>query len=112
MATSQLRLRRGRCDILLGWNMASRPTKTRDAPIGAPRSGDALAKALTALAEDDLTSQVISPLVNVLHPGRIEYTHSPVEAGRDIVSYGHDALGRQHILCVQVKARPISHGAK
>ena len=97
---------------MLRWNMASKRSNPRDLSITAPKSGDALAKALTALPEDDLTSQVIVPLVNALHPGRIEYTHSPVEAGRDIVSYGRDALGRQHILCVQVKARPISHGAK
>jgi hypothetical protein len=66
---------------------------------------------LTALGEEQLTAQVMCPLIETLHPGRIEYTHSTIEAGRDIVSYGRDALDRQHILCVQVKARPISHGA-
>jgi hypothetical protein len=64
-----------------------------------------------ALNEDDLSDQFVRPLVEVLHPGRVEYTHSSDEAGRDFVSFGRDSLGREHILCVQVKARPISHGA-
>lgn len=68
-------------------------------------------EALCALKEDALTRQFIMPLVECLHPGRLEFTHSPTEAGRDIVSFGKDCLGRDHILCVQVKATPMSFGA-
>ena len=68
-------------------------------------------KGLEGLEEEELTQEVIQPLIEVLHPGRIEYTHSPTEAGRDLVSYGRDCLNRPHILCVQVKAVKLSFGA-
>ena len=77
-----------------------------------PEEADPILSALTSMDEEKLTSAVVIPLVEVLHPGRIEYTHSTNEAGRDIVSFGRDSLGRPHILCVQIKARPISYGAR
>ena len=89
-----------------------KPAKRRGRNSADGCSGDSLLTALMALEEPELTSQVIRPLIEALHPGRIEYTHSPVEAGRDLVSLGRDALGRTHTLCVQVKARPISYGAR
>jgi len=51
------------------------------------------------------------PLIEKIHPGKIEYTHSANEAGRDLVSFGSDSLNRSHILCIQVKAKQISYGA-
>lgn len=71
-----------------------------------------LQKALMQLEEKDLTHDVIIPLIRKLHPGRIEYTHSANEAGRDIVSFGKDSLKRQHILCIQIKANKVSYGAQ
>jgi len=91
-------------------NMAPmRASRSRQARSGGVT--DPLVQALMAMGEGDLCAQVVRPLVETLHPGRIEYTHSPNESGRDFVSFGGDCLGRPHILCVQVKARPISHGA-
>lgn len=71
-----------------------------------------LLKALIQMEEQDLTSNVIIPLLEKVHPGRVEYTHSPIEAGRDIVSFGKDSLKRQHILCVQIKANKVTYGAQ
>src|SRR5437868_11682198 len=70
-----------------------------------------LSQALSELDEVQFTTDVLMPLIEVLHPGRIEYTHSPIEAGRDLVSFGRDLIDRSHILCVQVKAIPLSYGA-
>ncbi len=64
------------------------------------------------LEETALTHDVINPLIEYLHPGRIEYTHSSIEAGRDIVSFGVDSIKRQHILCVQIKADKVTYGAQ
>jgi hypothetical protein len=71
-----------------------------------------LQKGLLQLEEEDLTNDVLIPLIKKLSPGRIEYTHSANEAGRDLVSFGKDNLNREHILCVQVKADKVSYGAK
>lgn len=68
-------------------------------------------KGLLKLEEEELTNEVIQPLLEKIHPGRVEYTHSPIEAGRDLVSFGKDYLSRPHILCVQVKAIKLSFGA-
>lgn len=87
------------------------PQKRRRVTPEQPAFSDPVLEALMTLEETELTARVIRPLIEHLHPGRLEYTHSPEEAGRDLVSFGRDALGRRHILCVQVKARPISHGA-
>ena len=70
-----------------------------------------LLKSLANLDEEQLTKEIVIPLIHKLHPGKIEYTHSPIEGGRDIVSFGYDQLKRQDILCVQVKAKQISFGA-
>lgn len=78
----------------------------------ALEESDPILRALIALGEEELTGRVVIPFIEAVHPGRIEYTHSPDEAGRDIISFGRDLLGRLHILCVQVKARPISRGAR
>jgi len=72
---------------------------------------ESLLNALTQLDEPTLTEEVLVPLISRVHPGRVEYTHSSVEAGRDLVSFGTDSIGREHILCVQVKARKVSYGA-
>lgn len=72
---------------------------------------DSLKDTISALKEKELTLEILIPLVEKLHPGRTEYTHSTMEAGRDIVSFGKDYLGRQHILCIQAKAIRISYGA-
>lgn len=62
--------------------------------------------------EEDFTKRVVMPFISRVHPGTIEYTHSSRERGRDLVSFGKDsALERRHVLCVQVKAQPISSGA-
>lgn len=71
-----------------------------------------LLKALTQMEEYALINEVIIPLLKELHPGRVEYTHSAIEAGRDLVSFGKDILNRQHILCVQVKANKVTYGAQ
>jgi len=70
-----------------------------------------LLQAISELDEKQLTLDIVIPLIEKTHPGRIEYTHSPNEAGRDIVSFGTDLLNRPHILCVQVKAKQISYAA-
>jgi len=74
---------------------------------------DPLLAALGSLEEEHLSAQIIRPVLEKLHPGRLEYTHSGDEAGRDLISFGRDPLlpSRGHIFCVQVKARRISHGA-
>ncbi|MCG8405482.1 MAG: NACHT domain-containing protein [Phycisphaerales bacterium] len=69
-----------------------------------------LANALAELDERTLIDEVIFPLIEELHPGRIEFTHSAVEAGRDLVSFGSDALRRRHYLCVQVKTTHLPSG--
>lgn len=71
-----------------------------------------LLKALTQMEEYALVNEVVCPLIKKLHPGKIEYTHSANEAGRDIISFGKDTLKRQNILCVQVKANKITYGAQ
>jgi hypothetical protein len=71
-----------------------------------------LKTSLSKRKEKELTNSVVVPLLEVLHPGRVEYTHSAIESGRDLVSFGKDMLGRPHILCVQVKASRISYAAK
>jgi ATPase family associated with various cellular activities (AAA) len=76
------------------------------------QEADPLLRAIKTLGEEELTAKVVVPFVEALHPGLIEYTHSSDEAGRDVISFGRDSLVRPHILCVQVKARPISHGAR
>lgn len=73
---------------------------------------DTLKNAIANLKEVELTNDIVIPLVEKLHPGRIEYTHSTIEAGRDIISYGKDTIDRQHIICIQVKAIKISYGAR
>jgi hypothetical protein len=75
-------------------------------------SSSLLLHELITYSEEKFTEEVLFPLIKELHPGNIEYTHSSIEAGRDIVSFGRDILGRQHVLCIQVKARPLSYGAK
>ena len=70
---------------------------------------DVLKSALAELSEEDLTALVIRPLVEKLRKGRVEYTHSSIEAGRDVVSFSVDDLGRLDVLCIQVKAARISY---
>lgn len=67
---------------------------------------------MAELKERELTQQLLMPLIAKVHPGRVEYTHSGLEAGRDVVSFGTDSLGRGHILCVQAKAVAIPTGAE
>ena len=55
------------------------------------------------LTEEELTNEIIIPLIEKIHPGKIEYTHSANEAGRDLVSFGSDLLNRPHILCAQIR---------
>ena len=71
-----------------------------------------LQKELMQLEEIVLTREVINPLIEKLHPGRIEYTHSSIESGRDIVSFGTDSINRSHVLCVQIKADKVTYGAQ
>ncbi len=71
-----------------------------------------LLEGLRRLSEEELTTEVILPLIAKLHPGRIEYTHSSIEAGRDLVSFGQGCSGRPHILVVQVKSAKLSFGAE
>jgi energy-coupling factor transporter ATP-binding protein EcfA2 len=66
---------------------------------------------ISKLDEKNFTREIVIPLIEKVHPGEIEYTHSPIEVGRDIVSYGQDFIDRPHILCVQVKTK-ISYGAE
>jgi len=70
-----------------------------------------LKEKISSFQEQKLTSTIIIPLIESIHQGTIEYTHSNNESGRDIVSFGKDLIGRSHILCVQVKAIKISYGA-
>ena len=69
-----------------------------------------LKKNISKLNEKEFTQKVVLPLIEAVHPGEIEYTHSPIEGGRDIVSYSWDKIDRQNIICVQVKTK-ISYGA-
>jgi hypothetical protein len=69
---------------------------------------DELKQTIMRMDEEGFTRTIVQPLLERLHPGPIEYTHSALEAGRDLVSYGEDSLGRKHVLCVQVKATPFS----
>lgn len=72
---------------------------------------ETLKGSISKLKEEELTKEIVIPLIEKLHPGKIEYTHSSIESGRDIISYGKDTLDRQHIICIQVKAIRISYGA-
>jgi SpoVK/Ycf46/Vps4 family AAA+-type ATPase len=63
--------------------------------------------AMTRLGDEDLTSEVIIPLVEILHPGKIEYSSHVNSAKRLLVSSGVASLKRPHLLCVQVK--PIAN---
>lgn len=69
------------------------------------------ATAIGGLKEPSLTRLVILPLLEAIHPGRVEYTHSSSERGRDVISFGKDSLKRPHILAVQVKTTRIPYGA-
>lgn len=71
-----------------------------------------LQNAISKLEEDFLVNKLICPLLEIIHPGRIEFTHSSNEAGRDIISFGKDALGRDDILCIQAKANKVTYGAQ
>ena len=53
------------------------------------------------------------PLLTALYPeSYIEETHGSSEAGRDVICRTfHPALGRTHVLCVQVKNHRISTGS-
>lgn len=70
---------------------------------------ESLKNTLQSMSEEEFTQSVVIPLISELHPGKIEYTHSSIEAGRDIISYGIDSLGRESILCIQVKSNKISY---
>lgn len=70
-----------------------------------------LRKAILSLDEQEVIDHLVFPLINKIHPGKLEYTHSANEAGKDIISIGLDSLNRKHILCVQVKADKISYGS-
>lgn len=70
-----------------------------------------LRKAILSLEEQEVIDKLVFPLIMKIHPGKIEYTHSANEAGKDIISFGIDNLGRKHVLCVQVKADKVSYGA-
>ncbi len=72
---------------------------------------DTLKKTLQLMSEEELTRNIILPLINAIHIGKIEYTHSAIEAGRDIISFGKDILGREKTLCIQVKSDKISYSA-
>lgn len=66
---------------------------------------------ISTLDEKAFTESIVIPFIEKIHPGKIEYTHSSIEGGRDIVSFGLDSLDRSHILCIQVKSSKISFGA-
>ena len=66
---------------------------------------------ISTLDEKTFTESIVIPFIEKIHPGKIEYTHSSIEGGRDIVSFGLDSLDRSHILCIQVKSSKISFGA-
>lgn len=51
------------------------------------------------------------PFLEQVLKGHIEYTHSATEAGRDIVVFTSDPLGKEKIYCIQVKVTDISYGA-
>ncbi|MFO1457813.1 MAG: NACHT domain-containing protein [Verrucomicrobiota bacterium] len=71
-----------------------------------------VAEAIAKLDEKSLTQDLLIPLVQLIHPGRTEYTHSATEAGRDVVSFGKDSLGRHHLVLVQAKSAKVSFGAE
>jgi energy-coupling factor transporter ATP-binding protein EcfA2 len=66
---------------------------------------------IAKLSEPELREQILIPLLAKLHGERVEHTHSSNEAGRDLVSFGKDYLGRPHILALQAKSKKISFGA-
>jgi hypothetical protein len=70
-----------------------------------------LRKAILSLDEQEIIDYLIFPLISKVHSGKLEYTHSANEAGKDIISFGRDSLNRKHILCIQVKADKISYGS-
>ncbi|HBB89043.1 MAG TPA: hypothetical protein DC047_15670 [Blastocatellia bacterium] len=65
-----------------------------------------LLDSISRLNEDELMSEVIVPLVAVLHPGKIDYVSSSNDANAILISYGIDRIKKSHILGVQVK--PLS----
>jgi hypothetical protein len=71
-----------------------------------------LLRILGKLEESELINMVLYPLLEIIHPGRLEFTHSTNEAGRDIISYGKSIIDRDDILCVQVKANNVSYGSQ
>lgn len=71
-----------------------------------------LQEKLTELSEKELTKRVIIPLLAEIHGGGQEYTCSPLESGRDVVSVGTDILDRPHVLAVQVRKEKLSYSAK
>lgn len=70
-----------------------------------------LLKALQRMQEEQFTEDVVIPFVKAVHPGLVEYVHSALEAGRDILSIGRDEIGREDVLCVQVKVTAVSFAA-
>ena len=72
-----------------------------------------LIKILQQLPEETLTQTVISPLLKQMYEdSSVEYTHGPLEAGRDlIVSTAHRSLKESYIICIQVKNEKLSIGA-
>jgi energy-coupling factor transporter ATP-binding protein EcfA2 len=60
-----------------------------------------LNEAVSELGMESLTDEVLSPLLQVLHPGSIEHISFSSEYGRALLSSGHDFLKRSHMLGVQ-----------
>jgi hypothetical protein len=70
-----------------------------------------LLEQLQKLSEPIFTKEVVIPLLAKILNGRVEYTHSATEAGRDLVIFAQDQFGYDKIYCAQVKVTPISYGA-
>jgi hypothetical protein len=71
----------------------------------SPRNKLSLIEAIGKLVSDDLLSEVVEPLTQTLHPGRVEYAHLSDGLDRSILSFGQDSLRRSHVLCVQTSEK-------
>jgi NACHT domain len=69
-----------------------------------------LQQVLEQMPEAQLTRQVVIPLLRAMFPGdRIEETHGPEEAGRDVICFTrHPHLQRSRIVCIQIKSHTLN----
>jgi len=86
--------------------LAAHSAKHSEDPSGTSRAlkfQQTLLQAIARFSHEDLISEVIVPLLYVVHPGKIDLVNLPSTGTRAIASTGVDQINRTHTLCVQVK---------